>query len=307
MADATLLASLGYFSGINDVDEPSALSWEKKDTDQGVRAVYPLQVAENVWIDNTMHLQSRTDGQTIRAAGDIHSIWSDGTTFLYVSGDTLYSLSKYFVSTALVAGLSFGKRMSYAAFNDRIYYSNGIDIGYVKNGAVSTITVPTIEFKLPIPPGKHLATYRAGLYSASGKVLYISDALSDCYDVRSGFRQFKDDIVMVRPVENGIYVADTQTWFLKGLGPDDFTREVVEENTVVPYTDINVDANDVGEGTKNGSWAMWTSREGVCVADGDGNIVNLTRERFTMAEHIQGAAMIRDEDGIFQYINTMRQ
>jgi hypothetical protein len=305
MADATLLASLGYFSGIDNISKPTALTYQQKDTPMGVKAVYPLQVAENVWIDNTMHLQSRTDGQTVRVSGNIHSIWSDGTTFLYMLGDTLYSLDKYYASTALKTGQTYGRRMSYSTFNDRIYFSNGIDIGYIKAKVAYGITTPTVEFKLPLPPGKHIATYRARLYSAAGKVLYISDPLSDCYDTRSGFRYFKDDIVMVRPVENGIYVADTQTWFLKGLAPEEFTRENVEDNSVIPYTDITVD--DLKEGTKDGAWAMWTSSEGICIGDGNGNVTELTSHRFTMAEHIQGAAMIRDVSGVSLYINTMRQ
>lgn len=110
---------------------------------------------------------------------------------------------------------------------------------------------------------------------------------------------------MVRPVENGIYVADSQTWFLKGLAPEEFARENVEDNSVIPYTDINVD--DLKAGTKDGSWAMWTSSEGICIGDGDGKVTELTSHRFTMAEHIQGAAILKDQNGVSQYINTMRQ
>lgn len=305
MTNATIYASLGYLSGINNIDPPSSLSYEKRDTDAGVRAVYPLQVAENVWIDNAMHLHSRTDGQTLRVSGSVHSMWSDGTTCLYVLGDTLYSMSKYFASTSLVSGLSYSLRMSYASLNDRIYYSNGRDIGYVKAGVAYRIAVPAMEFKLPLPPGKHIGAYRTRLYSSAGKVLYISDSLSDCYDVRTGFRYFKADIAMVRPVENGIYVADDQTWFMKGLAPEEMQRENVEDNSVIPYTDINID--DLAEGTKKGAWAMWTSTEGICIGDGDGNVTELTSHRFSMAEHIQGTAMIRDTGGVAQYINTMRQ
>ncbi len=306
MAKPILLASLGYFSGINNIDEPVSLVYDKQ-ASTGYKAVYPLQVAENVFLDNSMHIQSRTDGQTIRVSGNIHSAWSDETIFLYILADTLYSLDKYYTSTALLSGLTYGLRMSYASFNDRIYFSNGINIGYIKGGIAYSLSTPAIEFKLPLPAGKHIAHYRTRLYSTAGKVLYISDPLSDCYDVRSGFRYFKDDIVMVRPVENGIYIADTKTWFLKGLVPEEFSRELIDDGSVIPYTDVNADGNYIGDGGKGGVLAIWTAVDGICIGDGDGNVTNITKKKFAMVEHIQGSAVIRNTDGIFQYINTMRQ
>jgi hypothetical protein len=307
MPNPKLLASLGYFSGINEIDSPVALGYEIRDTPEGKKAVYPLQVAKNVWIDNTMHLQSRTDGMTLRLAGDVYNAWSDGTTFLYMISGTLYSMSKGFAGTALVSGLLPYAPMSYVAFNDRIYYSNGTNIGYVKNGIGYTLSTPTIKFKAVLPAGKFLAHYRTRLYSAKGKVLYISDPLSDSYDTRSGYRQFDSNITMVRPVENGIFVADETTWFLKGLAPEEFTREFIEDNSVIPYTDVNVDAVDIGEGDKTGLWAVWTSTEGICIGDADGNMKNVTKERANLSNHSRGAAMIKDSSKVFQYINALRQ
>jgi hypothetical protein len=221
--------------------------------------------------------------------------------------DTLYSMSTSYGGTALISGLQPYAPMSYVKFNDRIYFSNGTNIGYIKGGVVYSITIPSIKFKSSLPSGKYMALYRSRLYSAVGKVLYISDPLADCYDVRSGFKYFASDIVMVRPVENGIYIADEKTYFLKGLAPEEFTKENIEDNSVIPYTDVNVDANDIGEGNKNEQWAVWTSTEGICIGDGDGNMKNVTKERVNLTGHVRGAAMIKDANKVFQYINTLRQ
>jgi hypothetical protein len=307
MGNETVLATLEYFSGINSVDHPTLLPYEIKDTPSGKKAVYSLQIAENLWIDNTMHLRSRTDGQTLRLAGDIYNAWSNGTTFLYMIADTLYELSKSYSGTALLSGIAVGLRMSYAAFNDRIYFSNGVNIGYIKSGVAHSVAVPSVKFKLSLPAGKFLAVYRARLYSASGKILFIADPLSDCYDTRSGYRQFSSNITMVRPVENGVYVADEEkTYFMKGLSPEEFTREMVEDNAVIPYTDVNIDAQDIGDGNKNGTWAVWTSVEGICLGTGDGTVQNLTKDRLALGDYLSGAAMIWDKDQSFQYINTLR-
>lgn len=308
MPDHKVLASMGYVSGISNIDSPASLFPEVGRVPAGIKALYPLQIAENVFIDNSSHLQSRTAGQTLRVSGATHSAWAKGSVFLYVLLDTLYSMDIFFNSTALLSGLTPGLPMSYAQINDRVYFSNGVNIGYVKNGTAYAISMPSIAFKQPLPAGKFIAHYRSRLYSGTKTGLYISDALADCYDVRRGFKQFTGSFTMIRPVENGIYIADeAKTYFMSGLAPEEFQLNLIEENPVISYTDANVSGKDISDGAGEELWAVWTSVKGICIGNGDGQVTNVTRKRFSMTNHVQGAAMVYNNGEIMQYINSMRQ
>jgi hypothetical protein len=308
---ATLYKSLGLFSGVNNVDDPVELSGERILTSEGYKFIYPLQIAENVYIDNEYGLHSRA-GYALALAGKPHSMWSnlDKSICLFVEGSSLFRFNEDESITQLVAGLTFGLPMSYAEFNDRIYFSNDVNIGYLKENVPYQITVPTAQFKLPLPPGKFLAVYRARLYVAKGPVLYIGDALSDCYDVRgklASFRNFSSDITMVQPVDNGIYVSDSeQVWFLKGLGPDEMTREVANSSPAIPYTNQLIGGQYVGDGAKHEDFALWTGASGICMGDSGGAVGNVTVSKFVMSKHNLGAAVVKITNNEAYYINTLR-
>ena len=328
--DDNLFKSLGYFSSVNNVDDPLFLGYETKEVDgAGHKAVYPLVVGNNLFIDNTYHLHSRP-GQTQLVDLPGHSIWTNGdnSICLFVYNQHLYLLQSDYTYVSLLS-LAVNNRMSYWEWNDRIYFSNGVDIGYYKNGSLFTITAPTVmhsnampsgvpgislmQYKKPMPPGQHLAVYRGHLLSAAGKVLYVSDPMSDCYDVRGSisgtgrsYIPFNDDITMVRPVDEGIFVADGNTWFLKGQSFEEMEKKLVDGFPVIPFTDIQVDGSLI-EKNGEGNWAMWMSSDGISVGNNAGTVVNLTKWVYTIPDSPIGAAIARNEEGLVQYIGTIKQ
>jgi hypothetical protein len=307
MSDATF--SMGYFSGINTVDDSVRLAPAPVKIGMGVKAAYPLTEAVNVDIDNTYALSSR-DGSTLKLSiTDGHSGWAKDGLCFFVDGTTLFQLNLDYTATALLSGLTNNARMSYAAVNDRVYMTNGSYVGYYANAGMLNLSDPNINYKVPLPPGRFIAYYKGCLFVAKGRVLYISDALCDHYDVRMGFRIFENDITMLRPVDEGIYVSDGDTWFLVEKrafadDPAEFRKEKVLDNDAIPYTDVAINGKDIGE-SMEGNLAMWTSTDGVCLGDNKGAVKIISQDKYVLSPHCIGAAVIRNMSGKTHYMTTL--
>lgn len=235
--------------------------------------------------------------------GNIHSLWSNGSVCLFVEDGTLYRMGVDFTKSVLRSGLS-NHRMSYTSFNDRVYYCNGFQIGYVVDDVSHDLVDPILDFKMPLPAGNFVELYNACLLVAHKNILYVSDPLCDYYDIRTGYKLFASDIQMVRAVDAGVYVSDDVVWFMKGGGNDDFSREIAYESPAIPFTDIRVDGQYIASGME-GDVAIWTSKNGICVGSAQGNVTNLTEERYTFSPTTEGSAFIRDTNNVRHYINSL--
>lgn len=301
--DASKHKSVEKFSGINTVD-PQYRLWPIGGDANHRSDVFPLSEACNVEIDNTYAIKSRAGSASVLSGSDIHSLWSDGTVCLYVDGTTLYRLDVNYNSTAIKLGLALGTRMSYANFNDRIYYTNGVQIGYVKSDVDHALPLPDREFKQSLPAGNFIEVFMGCLFVAVGNILYISDPLCDYWDIRTGYRIFADDITMIRAVDDGLYVSDKKVWFIKGKGNDDFVRVEVESDPAIPFTDVRTSAESMGYGV-SGDVVVWTSAAGICVGDSSGAVKNVTKEVYVMTKLGRGAAFVRDILNVSHYINSL--
>jgi hypothetical protein len=297
--DSNSLFRFGAFSGINNVDRTFRMPVkESSDLRCTLRDVENI---ENMDIDNVYVLSTRP-GSDLKIAGtDIHSLWSDGETCLFVDGTKFYRLNEDYSITELLAGL-INARMSYDKFNDRIYLTNGSYVGYYHDLSVSALTEPTMTYKKSLPAGQRIAYYRGQLFVASRNVLYVSDALCDHYDVRTGYRVFENDITMLRAVDRGIYVADGRTWFISG--DNEFQKKLVSASDAVPFTDALVAGQLVKEGVE-GSCAAWVSSSGICIGDSEGNVKNVTHDKYVMEDHGIGGAAVRTKNGVSHYLTTL--
>ena len=297
--DATVHQSVNKFSGVNNVDLATRLFPVPINHEY----VYPLSQAVNVEIDNTFGISSRDGYTEVLSGTSIHSMWSDGVTCLFVDGETLYQMDSIYEKTS-IRSVSLGPRMSYANCNDRIYYTNNHEIGYVKKGADNPLVDPEREFKSPLPAGKFIEYFRGCLYVAKNNILYISDPLCDYYDVRTGYRIFAEDLTMLRAVDEGLYVSDDRVWFIKGKGNDEFERDEAYPVRAISYTDVRVSGKHVDDGLA-GDVAMWTSNNGICLGDNSGKVINLTEARYAFTATGQGTGFIRDKSNVKHYINTL--
>ena len=299
--DATITQTIRKFSGINNVDPATRLAPVIVDHEY----VYPVQQANNVDIDNTFQVASRPGYTEVKPGTDIHSMWSDGNIWLYVDGAVLYQMDEIYGTKIIRSDLTIGARISYAPWNDRVYYMNGYQKGYVKGGADYAFTNPSREFKEPLPAGQFIEYFMGCLYVAKDNILYQSDPLCDYYDIRTGYRIFKDRITLLRGInEDGIYVVDSETWFLKGKANEDFERENINPYPAIPFTDIVVNGKFVDDGIE-GDIVIWTAENGICMGDGKGKVTNITEARYTFTARGRGTGFIRENGNIRHYINSL--
>lgn len=298
--DATLYATMNKFIGIENTDDPTRLKPVILDREYA----FPLQQANNMEIDDTYGISSRHGYEHLVAGTDIHSLWSDDDTCLFVDETTLYQLMEDYSVVALLAGVAHAARMSYAPFNDRVYCTNGTQIGYVKSLTYTALVDPLLEFKQPLPAGQLIESYRGCPYVAVKNILYVSDPLCDYYDIRTGYRIFTSDIRLLRAVDDGLYVGDDKVWWVRGDANEDFERTEAYAFAPILYTDVRADGQHVGDGMK-GKVAIWTGENGICVGGNDGIVANLTEQRFVFEPHGRGAGFIREIDNTRHYVNTL--
>lgn len=301
-----LIASIGYFNGINNVDEFVRLIPQQ--INNSFKSTYPLVEAKNVEIDNTFMLSSRK-GSTLKLSGsDIHSGWSNGKVAFFIDGTTLYKFGwdgTTYSSTSLLTGLTRGSRMSYVEVNDRVYMTNDTYIGYYKNESMNNLAIPTANYKMSLPAGKFITYMKGQLFVAKGKVLYIADALCDYYDTRTGFRVFSNNITMLKSIDAGIYAADGNVWFLSIVDSGVLKKSSVLDTDSIPYTDIIINGKDVGEGVSE-DFLMWVSTKGICIGDSKGNVKMPTLGKYNMPSKTIGTAVIRNNNGNIHYVAALQ-
>ncbi len=305
---AKLSNSLGLFSGLNTSDDPVRIGPVRHLTPDGWKSIHPLAVAMNVEIDNTFALSSRK-GYTSQVSGtNIHSVWTNksGTLCFFVDDTILYQLHPDFSITTIL-NLALVNPMVFEEFNQRVYYTNKLVIGYIEDSVSHSLPTPSQDFKLPLPAGQCIAVYKSKLLVARDNVLFIGDALSDCYDIRTGYRVFEHDITAIQPVDKGFYVSDRKTWFISGVNPKEFVRSQADAEMIIPNTNLQVDGQYITEDGVDGQVALWTSPEGICLGDNSGNVKNITLRKYAMPDVLQGTAMIRRTNGIIHYIVSLRR
>jgi hypothetical protein len=301
MTDAIKYQTMNKFIGINNLDDPTRLV----PIIVGHEYAYPLQKANNVEIDNSYAIKSRGGYASVKSGTNIHSLWSDGVARFYVDYATLYQLLIGEGTVTLRSDLTVSSRMSYVLFNDKYYYTNDHQVGYVKNSVSYGLQVPSREFKEPLPAGHLIEVFMGCLLVAKDNILYIGDPLCDYYDVRTGYRQFVSDITLLRAVDTGLYIADrSKTFFVRGKSNEDFERDAVYQHGAIPFTDVQVLGSKIDQQIK-GNVAMWTAEDGICLGDNSGNVMNLTDTRYVFTKKGSGTGFIRETSGVSHYINSL--
>lgn len=297
---STPALTMKKFSGINNRDNDMRIEQDMVDYNY----IFPLSQANNVDIDDTFMVSSRPGKTFLLTCTDGHSLWSDGIKCFFVDGTTLYQMLEDNSVVTIRSGLTSGARMRFAPFNNKVYYANGYECGYVLDYVNYSFADPGINFKASISAGSFIGVYRSCIFMAVNNILFISDPLCDYFDIRYGYRVFKDKITMVCPVSNGLYIADSKTWFMHGSGNDEF--ELTEKSAcgAVMHTDVTIMGNEI-DANLTGRVAIWTGTDGIYLGDANGNVTNLTDEKYILPARRTGCAYIRDINQVKHYINSI--
>jgi len=267
------------FMGLDETIDPGAY----KVGDDGI----VLKVAKNVNFTPNTKIERR-DGRTLWLSGNFSSLWGNKRNCFAVEGGRLFQLAVDGNRMLLANGVG-DNPMSFAdGKNGFVYFTNGVVIGKVGSDGAVPLGSSSDEFKTTLPVGSFVSFLSPRVLVVRGNVVYFSDSVNrDVYHKEMGFLQLDSNIRMVAPVGGSLYVSDsTSTWFLQRVqGKLDVPMPSFKWNKVLGYpaVDGNVYTTlfdvTVGKGIYPETVA-WLTRRGVCIGGEDGNVVNLTEDKY---------------------------
>lgn len=136
----------------------------------------------------------------------------------------------------------------------------------------------------PMPTGKFLCYWRGRLITATANVIRFSEPLAyHLHDERHGFIQTSQRITFIQPVENGLWVGQSDhVIFIQGTQPDDMTISIKSAQTPVPNSAIQISSNDIGEAAEGGSLVtVWLASNGYVAGSSAGQIIEYQAGRIS--------------------------
>lgn len=294
--DALTGASYMFF-GLNNVLDPYNLPIEKGWVPR----------AENVDIDNTNSISRRVGYTSKISTTSAHSGWSNNVDAYYVDDAFLKSFNDNTSSTIDI--LTSSARMWYVQANDVVVYSNGTDSGMIGGTFTQTATYSP-DFKISTSLGTNLEFYNGRVYHAKNNSVYCTDIFDiEHSDVRhQHVATFKDKVTMIRRVEDGLYIGTLGwTYFLAGndIIEGGFEQQTIADYGVILGTDVSSTGDFFPESKARNQIVIWTSTRGICTGGASANFINHSIGIVSIPEVNQGAGLLRDINGIRQYIVTL--
>ena len=149
------------------------------------------------------------------------------------------------------------------------------------------------------PVGRIIRDYKGRIYIVDGTgLVWYSDVFRyDHFRLDEGYLMFPDPVVLMEPVTAGIFFAtDKATWFYGGSPEEGFEIRLVFDYGAVFGASVRRDDGSV----------MWQSQRGAVKGAPDGSARN-EQEKHVAPDHATaGAAMIREQDGMQQFIASLR-
>ena len=274
-------------AGLNNKVDPVRLRYD------GETGVQELAVAKNVDIGDSGRVSRRKGYSKVLSLSDCHSIYNAGTYCLFVHAGALAVLEKDYSYTN-IRNVTVGAKVSYVQVQDKIYYCNGYENGYVsKRISYSWVgepyVGPTTTKVFSDPPVGHLVELFAGrIYISVDNILWYTEPFAYSWvDLAKNFIPFQEKLRMVKAVKDGLWVSDTEgTYFLGGTSPKEMSFVKVANYPVIEGTDHK--AFDISDDQV----VVWTSTEGICVGATGGKFTNLTRQKLWYPDSNVGAGFV---------------
>ena len=263
--------------------------------------VTALRNAVNVDLDAGGNARRRAGYAKIVGGLNTRAGYSCEAGTFYVNGANLMRLNDDDSTTLLFSGVA-GDPVSYAHFNDVVYFTDGLITKCIVNGVVVDWEINAHLAMDPeymaVPAGSIVREFNGRMYVAVGKIVWFTDPFTlGSVQKQRNFIQFPADVTIMEPVTGGIWFVADQTYFYAGGGPDEFMPKPQLNYGAVPGTSLKVPyTNDV----------MWYSERGAVMATQDGQIKNVQEANIAAESGTVGATLIREENGIKQFIASIR-
>lgn len=291
MATISPFVEVGAFKGINNVDDTISFG-----------AGF-LSEANNVDIDN-QSLISRRSGYTLKLAGNFQSIFGGSNILLAVKDGNLVEVDDDFSSYNILHSNVGTLPMSYVEVNNKIYYTNGIVIGYVQNGESYQLKEPAETGRSKLPAGHIIEYYHGRLYTAKGNVIYYSDAMNlEQIQTRKNFIQLNSRIAMLKAVRDGLYTADGSIKFLSGMIPNEFSVNILSNYNVIENTAVRMDGSYLNLGNPiDGKVIYMATERGFAIGMNGGQFINLTSKYYSDINGARGSGVYITEQDKNKYL-----
>ena len=159
------------------------------------------------------------------------------------------------------------------------------------------------------PAGQCLTQYRGRIYIAQGAFIYATNAFGyELCDLRDYLTVDNSKITLLAGLENGLLVGtEKASYYLSGNTLTEFSI-TVKGAAAIPRTLRLEDGQSVtGKAEYAGrKVAVFATTEGICLANPDGSVVNLTQERYDFNASGIGASGFRNDATLTQYLLFMQ-
>jgi hypothetical protein len=162
------------------------------------------------------------------------------------------------------------------------------------------------QFMRRLPAGRLIRHFKGRLYVARGDTLWYSEALR--YGLCSpadNFISFSEEITVVQPVEDGIYVVADKTYFFSGTNPKEFRQVIVSNYQAIFGTGVRV-RGSIFDPEIVGDVAYWYSRAGAMLGLAGGIVRPLMENSVALPSYEEGVTGLREENGIRQAVTALR-
>lgn len=289
--------------GLNTVLDPVRL------TQQREKGNLDLAQAVNINIDGSGRI-SRRKGYTRRLEGNYHSLFGIGDSCLAVKNSTLVLIDKDYTETNIVE-VNSDNPMSYVTVNDKTYFMNGVDKGYVLGRSyypweflryIGPITNKTLSDP---PIGTLIEIFNGRIYVVKDSVVWYSERFSyGAFDLSRSYIQLPSyKVRMIRGVKDGIFLGtDKEVIFLEGNTPDEFSFRRVLDSGVIEKSDVKVEGEILGENDIQGEeFIIFITDKGICAGFSGGRLLNLTQRKVNLPKGFTGAGIVMNK----KYICTI--
>jgi len=186
------------------------------------------------------------------------------------------------------------------------------EVAQVSTGTASVVIRNTVDFGRPLQtldvvapfPGTQVGYHKGRMLIADGPYLFYTDPFSPSWFRMNQFFAFADDISLVAPVDNGIYVSADRTYFLQGNDPETMNQDVVSDAKAVKGTLQYLLPGEMPE--INQEHAVWLSDRGFILGAPGGVVQHMTEADFTFAVSELGTLGKVKQDGVTTLVGLMK-
>ena len=159
-----------------------------------------------------------------------------------------------------------------------------------------------------MPAGDILRYYRGCLWSAKNGTLAVSEPLRyGLYNPGTSVFLFPEDITVLEPVHDGIYIVAGTTYFLRGSSPDEGQPEEVHTVGGLLGTGMRVPGTMVPRFKGTMPCAYWFSDRGAVFGLPGGELALPQEGQAEPGEYEIGGSYTREEDGFRQIGTALRR